>query len=98
LKLFATFTPSREISDYGTDSNSDGGSDDNEAFRSASDVLNEEDKAELAEYDTQMAEAWRIHNKYHGNPAEDSDSELSASSNSLFNGMDGIETGGANKV
>ena len=45
-----------------------------------------------------MAES-RSHNKYHSNPAEeDSDSELSALFSSLFNGMEGIEIGGANKV
>ena len=41
-----------------------------------------------------MAEARRIHNKYHSNPAEkDSDSELSVLTTSLFNGMEGIEIG-----
>jgi hypothetical protein len=50
-------------------------------------ILNEEDKAE---YDTQMAESQRSHNKYHGNPAEeDSDSELSGLFSSLFNSMEG---------
>ena len=44
----------------------------------------------------QMAEAWRIHNKYHSNPAEkDSDGELSVLASSLFNGMEGIEMGGS---
>jgi hypothetical protein len=63
------------------------------------DVLNEEYKAELAEYDTQMTEAWRIQNKYYGNPAEeDSDSGLSALSSRLFNGMEGIEMGGVSNV
>jgi hypothetical protein len=46
-----------------------------------------------------MAESWWIHNKYHGNTAEeDSDSVLSALSSSLFSGMEGIEMGGASKV
>ena len=41
-----------------------------------------------------MAEARRIHNKYHSNPAEkDSDGELSILNTSLFNGMEGIEIG-----
>jgi hypothetical protein len=64
-------------------------------------VLNEEDRAELAEYDQQMAEAWRIHDKYYGNPTEedsDSDSELSVLGSSQFNGMEGIEMGGASEV
>jgi hypothetical protein len=39
-----------------------------------------------------MAEARRIHNKYHSNPAEkDSDGELSILASILFNGMEGIE-------
>jgi hypothetical protein len=39
-----------------------------------------------------MAEARRIHNKYHSNPAEkESDGELSILASSLFNGMEGIE-------
>jgi hypothetical protein len=66
-----------------------------------SDVLNEEDCAELAEYDAQIAEAWRIHNKYHGNTTgnpsndSDSDSDLLVLASNLFNGIEGIETGGA---
>ena len=82
-----------------SDSNSDSDSDNGEVFHSALNVLNEEDRAELAEYDRQMAEAWRIHDKYHGNPAEeDSDSELSVLASSQFNGMEGIEMGGASEV
>jgi hypothetical protein len=54
----------------------------------------EEDRAELAEHDRQMAEAWRIRNKYHSHPAEKcSNSELSVLGSSQFNGMEGIETG-----
>jgi hypothetical protein len=42
-----------------------------------------------------FVEAWRTHNKHHDNPVEeDSDSELSVLSSSLFNGIEGIEMGG----
>jgi hypothetical protein len=48
------------------DSNDEGdtinGSIDNEVFHSALDMLDEQERAE---YDAQVAEAWRIHNKYH---------------------------------
>jgi hypothetical protein len=61
--------------------------------------LNEEDRAERAEYDAQVAEAWPLHNKYNSNPAEeDAGSELLVLASSLFNGMEGIEMGGASEV
>ena len=47
----------------------------------------EEDRAEPAEQDRQMAEARWINNKYYSNPTEkDSDSELSVLASSQFNG------------
>ena len=38
---------------------------DDEVFHSALDMLDEQERAKLDEYDAQVAEAWRIHNKYH---------------------------------
>jgi hypothetical protein len=53
----------------------------------------------FAEYDRQMAEAWRVHNKYYGNPTDEgNDSELSALASNPFNGLEGIKMGGASKV
>jgi hypothetical protein len=86
-------------SDSSSDSNSDSDSDDSEVFHSVLNVLNEEDRAELAEYDRQMAEAWRIHDKYRGDPTKEySDSELSVLASRQFNGMESIEMGGASEV
>jgi hypothetical protein len=60
-----------------SNSNSDSDSNNNEVFHSALDLLNEEDRAEHIEYNAQVAEAWRIHNKYNSNlTKEDTDSEL----------------------
>jgi hypothetical protein len=80
------------------DSNSD--SDDDEVFHSALDVLNEEDRAELAEYDAQMAEAWRIHNKYHSNPIEMGGASQVPSEvqSTEIGGMVGIERSGTSEV
>ena len=81
------------------DSDSDSDSNNDEVFHSALDLLNEEDRAERAEYNAQVAEAWRIHNKYNSNPAEeDTDSELSVPASSPFNGMKGIEMGGISEA
>jgi hypothetical protein len=44
-------------SNSNSDSDSDSDSDDGKVFHSALDVLNKEDRAELAEYNGQMAEA-----------------------------------------
>jgi hypothetical protein len=63
------------------------------------DESNKEDRAELARYHAQMAEAGRIHDKYYDNPLENnSDSELSVLASSQFNGMVSIEMGGASEV
>jgi hypothetical protein len=78
-------------SDNGDDSIND------DVFHSALDILEEQDRAKLDEYDAQIAEAWRIHNKYHpiadGQASSDSNSELSALASSIFNGMKDIERG-----
>jgi hypothetical protein len=65
-------------------------------FHSALDVLNEEDRAELAKYDAQMAEEWRIHNKYHSNPIEMGGACKVQSTE--IGGMVGIERGGTSEV
>jgi hypothetical protein len=48
-----------------------------------------------------MAEAWQIHDKYHGNPTKEdsnSDSKLLVLGSSQFNGINGIEIGGTSEV
>jgi hypothetical protein len=48
-----------------------------------------------------MAEAWQIHDKYHGNPTKEdsnSNSEILVLGSSQFNGIKGIEMGGASEV
>jgi hypothetical protein len=66
------------------------------------DALSEQDHAEFAEYNVQVAGAWQIHNKYHsnaaGNPNNDRYSDLSVLASSFLNGIEGIETSGSSKV